>query len=179
MINNRNLNNEPIDLTPREKICCFTYFLTPKLNFSACSKKTSRFSLNRLDYVAPEAEACATRLDGQRIYRAERIVSDATKKVIIQKRVEQVANPKHLRDEEGELYGSRIAEYRVSFSNHVSFCHLCLNAFSQKSCFSNLLVRVRLEVSGKYVSLLFSKHVVRSGHRLFWKCSRVQFLRTL
>ena len=31
-----------IDLTPREKICCCTYFLTPKLNFSACSKKTSR-----------------------------------------------------------------------------------------------------------------------------------------
>ena len=40
-----------IDLTPWEKICCFTYFLTPKLNFSACSKKTSRFSLNRLDYI--------------------------------------------------------------------------------------------------------------------------------
>ena len=40
-----------IDLTPREKICCFTYFLTPKLNFPACSKKTSRFSLNRLDYL--------------------------------------------------------------------------------------------------------------------------------
>ena len=31
-----------IDLTPREKICCFTSFLTPKLNFSACSKNTSR-----------------------------------------------------------------------------------------------------------------------------------------
>ena len=31
-----------IDLTPRENICCFTYFLTPKLNFSACSKKTSQ-----------------------------------------------------------------------------------------------------------------------------------------
>ena len=40
-----------IDLTPRGKICCFTYFLTPKLNFSACSEKTSRFSLNRLDYI--------------------------------------------------------------------------------------------------------------------------------
>ena len=39
-----------IDMTPREKICCFTYFLTPELNFAACSKKTSRFSLNRLDY---------------------------------------------------------------------------------------------------------------------------------
>ena len=39
-----------IELTPRKKICCFTYFLTPKLNFSVCSKKTSRFSLNRLDY---------------------------------------------------------------------------------------------------------------------------------
>ena len=40
-----------IDLTPREKICCFTYFFTPELNFSACSKKTSRFLLNRLDYL--------------------------------------------------------------------------------------------------------------------------------
>ena len=30
------------DLTPREKICCFTYFLTPVLNFSVCSKKTWR-----------------------------------------------------------------------------------------------------------------------------------------
>ena len=39
-----------IDSTPRKKICFFTHFFTPKLNFSACSKKTSRFSLNRLDY---------------------------------------------------------------------------------------------------------------------------------
>ena len=31
-----------IDLTPREKICFFTHFFTTKLNFSACSKKTSR-----------------------------------------------------------------------------------------------------------------------------------------
>ena len=31
-----------IELTLREKICGFTYFLTPKLNFSACSKITWR-----------------------------------------------------------------------------------------------------------------------------------------
>ena len=49
-----------IDLAPREKICCFTYFLTPKLNFSACSKKASRKAvfwtisprLNRITMIA-------------------------------------------------------------------------------------------------------------------------------
>ena len=40
-----------IDLTPQEKIWYFTYFLTPKLNFSSCSKKTSRNAVF-LDYIA-------------------------------------------------------------------------------------------------------------------------------
>ena len=40
-----------IDLTSYKKICCSTYFLTPKLKVSACSEETLRFTPDRLDYM--------------------------------------------------------------------------------------------------------------------------------
>ena len=42
-----------IDLTGREKICCFTHFSTPKLKVPDCSEETSRFTSDHLDYIAP------------------------------------------------------------------------------------------------------------------------------
>ena len=99
--------------------------------------------------VGPEAEACTTQLDEQRIYRAERRVSDEAERARLKQKEEQVANREHLRDEESKLYGLGIADWIVGFSNHVLFCYLCLNAFSKKSCFSNILVRLRLEVFKK------------------------------
>ena len=60
--------------------------------------------------VEPEAEACATRLNGQRIYRAKQRDSSVGKRVRIKQRKEQVANREHLRGEEGELYGLYIAD---------------------------------------------------------------------
>ena len=59
--------------------------------------------------MGAEAGACAPRLDGRRIYHAERKVNDAAIRARIQQREEQVANHEHLRDEEGEPYGHVIA----------------------------------------------------------------------
>ena len=49
--------------------------------------------------VGPEAEASATRLDGQHTYRTERRVTDAVMKARIQQRKEQVGNLEHLHDD--------------------------------------------------------------------------------
>ena len=66
--------------------------------------------------AGPEAETCATRLDEQRIYRADRRVSDATTWARIQQREEKVANREHLRDKEGELYGPGIIDCSANMS---------------------------------------------------------------
>ena len=58
--------------------------------------------MNVLGIVGIEAEACATRLHGQRIYRGELRVSDAAKRAGIQQREDKLANSEYLRDE-GEL----------------------------------------------------------------------------
>ena len=60
--------------------------------------------------LGPEAEACAARLDEERIQRSERRFSDVAKNARIQLREEQVANRELLYDEEGELYAPGIGD---------------------------------------------------------------------